>query len=97
VDSQGLESADIDGENGAAENEQPASAGGVTVKVDTITRPGAMVSGSASFSDGQSVQWSIDQFGRMGMVPPTPGYRPPAEDIPKFQMLLDKELSRMGM
>jgi hypothetical protein len=56
-----------------------------------------MVSGSASFSDGQSVQWSIDQFGRMGMVPPTPGYRPPAEDIPKFQMLLDKELSRMGM
>jgi hypothetical protein len=97
VDSQGLESADIDGENGAAGNEQPASAGGVTVKVDTITRPGAMVSGSASFSDGQSVQWSIDQFGRMGMVPPTPGYRPPAEDIPKFQMLLDKELSRMGM
>jgi hypothetical protein len=97
VDSQGLASADIDGENGAAENEQPASAGGVTVKVDTITRPGAMVSGSASFSDGQSVQWSIDQFGRMGMVPPTPGYRPPAEDIPKFQMLLDKELSRMGM
>ena len=97
VDSQGLASADIDGENGAAGNEQPASAGGVTVKVDTITRPGAMVSGSASFSDGQSVQWSIDQFGRMGMVPPTPGYRPPAEDIPKFQMLLDKELSRMGM
>jgi hypothetical protein len=77
--------------------DQPKSAGGVTVKVDTITRPGAMVSGSAGFSDGQSVQWHIDQFGRMGMVPPSPGYRPPAEDIPKFQMLLDQELSRMGM
>jgi hypothetical protein len=97
ADSQGPGSADIDGESGAIGDDQPASAGGVSVKVDTITRPGAMVSGSASFSDGQSVQWSIDQFGRMGMVPPTPGYRPPAEDIPKFQMLLDKELSRMGM
>lgn len=97
ADSQGLGSADMKGESGAAGDDQPASAGGVSVKVDTITRPGAMVSGSASFSDGQSVQWSIDQFGRMGMVPPTPGYRPPAEDIPKFQMLLDKELSRMGM
>ena len=75
----------------------PKSAGGVTVKVDTITRPGAMVSGSAGFSDGQTVQWHIDQFGRMGMVPPSPGYRPPAEDIPKFQMLLDQQLSRMGM
>ncbi len=97
ADSQGPGSADIDGESGAIGDDQPASAGGVSVKVDTITRPGAMVSGSALFSDGQSVQWSIDQFGRMGMVPPTPGYRPPAEDIPKFQMLLDKELSRMGM
>ena len=77
--------------------EGPKSAGGVTVKVDTITRPGAMVSGSAGFSDGQTVQWHIDQFGRMGMVPPSPGYRPPAEDIPKFQMLLDQQLSRMGM
>ena len=82
---------------GANGEDQPKSAGGVTVKVDTITRPGAMVSGSAGFSDGQSVQWHIDQFGRMGMVPPSPGYRPPAEDIPKFQMLLDQELSRMGM
>lgn len=82
---------------GAHDEDQPKSAGGVTVKVDTITRPGAMVSGSAGFSDGQSVQWHIDQFGRMGMVPPSPGYRPPAEDIPKFQMLLDQELSRMGM
>ena len=97
MESHGSEAADHEGDADVAGHDQPASAGGVTVKVDTITRPGAMVSGSASFSDGQSVQWSIDQFGRMGMVPPTPGYRPPAEDIPKFQMLLDKELSRMGM
>lgn len=88
---------DLDSEGDVAGQDQPKSAGGVTVKVDTITRPGAMVSGSAGFSDGQSIQWHIDQFGRMGMVPPSPGYRPPAEDIPKFQMLLDQELSRMGM
>jgi hypothetical protein len=79
---------------------EPAEAptgGGVSVKVDTLMRPGAMVSGSVRFSDGQTAQWYLDQLGRMGMVPPSPGYRPPQQDIPQFQVLLDKELSRMGM
>jgi hypothetical protein len=76
---------------------EPAPGGGVTLKVDTLMRPGAMVSGSVCFSDGQTAQWYLDQFGRMGMVPPSPGYRPPQQDIPQFQVLLDRELSRMGM
>jgi hypothetical protein len=71
--------------------------GGVSVSVDTLMRPGAMVSGKVRFSDGQTAQWYLDQFGRMGMVPPSPGYRPPQQDIPQFQVLLDKELTRMGM
>ena len=83
---------------GQPEGEPPASAqGGVTVSVDTLMRPGAMVSGKVRFSDGQTAQWYLDQFGRMGMVPPSPGYRPPQQDIPQFQVLLDKELTRMGM
>lgn len=75
----------------------PASPGKVSVTVDTLTRPGAMVSGRATMSDGQSVEWYLDQFGRLGMVGPQPGYRPPQEDITDFQAALDRELQKMGM
>jgi hypothetical protein len=75
----------------------PAPAGGVTVAVDTLMRPGAMVSGSVTFSDGQKAAWYLDNMGQLGMVPPFPGYKPAPADIPKFQMLLDKELTKMGL
>jgi hypothetical protein len=75
----------------------PASAGKVSVTVDTLARPGAMVSGRATMSDGKSVEWYLDQFGRLGMVGPEPGYRPPQEDIMEFQAALDRELQKMGM
>lgn len=75
----------------------PAPTGGVTVAVDTLMRPGAMVSGSVTFSDGQKVAWYLDNMGQLGMVPPFPGYKPAPTDIPQFQMLLDRELTKMGL
>jgi hypothetical protein len=75
-----------------------AGAGGkVNVKVDEITRPGAMVSGSVTFSDGKKAGWYLDQMGRLGMVPEEQGYRPPKADVAEFQMALERELVRMGM
>lgn len=75
----------------------PAAGGGVSVTVDTLTRPGAMVSGRATMSDGKQVEWYLDQYGRLGMVGPEPGYRPPQQDIPEFQAALERELQKMGM
>lgn len=74
-----------------------AATGGVALKVDSITRPGAMVSGSATFSDGKTAEWHLDQMGRLGMVPPEPGYRPPEKDVAEFQIALEQELAKMGM
>ncbi len=72
--------------------------GQVTVTSDTLARPGAMASGRVTFSDGQQAAWYLDQFsGQLGMVPPSPGYKPPQEDIRQFQVLLDKELMRLGL
>lgn len=71
-------------------------AAGVAVTVDQITRPGALVSGKVSFSDGKSADWYLDQTGRLGLVPKEPGYRPPASDVQQFQMALEKELSKIG-
>lgn len=70
--------------------------GNVTLSVDTLARPGTIVSGSVTFSDGKKAAWYLDQTGRLGVVPETQGYRPPEGDVEAFQAQLDRELSRMG-
>jgi hypothetical protein len=74
-----------------------APGGGVKVQVDKITRPGSVVSGHVTFSDGQIGEWYLDQMGRLGMVPPTPGYRPPEKDVAEFQIVLEQELVKLGL
>jgi hypothetical protein len=79
---------------------KPAEAGGVpgkvTVKVDQIARPGAVVSGKVTFSDGHEAEWYFDQMGRLGLAPQQEGYRPPAADLQQFQTVLESELSKLG-
>lgn len=74
----------------------PPAGGKVAVVVDTLARPGAVVSGKVTFSDGQSAEWYVDEMGRPGLIPTTPGYRPTNEDIRDFQTLLDAEFRKMG-
>lgn len=74
-----------------------AAKSGVKVKVDELTRPGSMVSGRVTFSDGQVAEWYLDQTGRLGMVPPSPGYRPPENDVAEFQIVLEQELAKLGL
>jgi hypothetical protein len=74
----------------------PPGASRVAVSVDQLARPGAMVSGKVTFSDGQSAEWYLDQQGRLGMVPGQPGYRPPEGDVQEFQLALEKELMKSG-
>jgi hypothetical protein len=70
--------------------------GKVTVGVDTVARPGSMVSGSVTFSDGQRASWYMDQFGRLGVAPEQQGYKPSAADVQTFQVELEKELAKFG-
>lgn len=70
--------------------------GNVTLTVDQITRAGALISGKATFSDGKKADWSLDQYGRLGMVPAEEGYRPPEADVVEFQKALEKELVKLG-
>ncbi len=83
----------------AAPEPAPAGAaqGKVTVSVDQIAHPGAMVSGKVTFSDGKSALWQIDDLGRLGLVPQQAGYRPPAADLEQFQAALEVELSKLGL
>jgi hypothetical protein len=68
----------------------------ISLTVDQIARPGAIVSGSVTFSDGKGASWYLDQQGRLGVVPPDQGYRPPAGDVEEFQVMLDRELQKLG-
>ena len=75
----------------------PAGAGAVSVSVDRVARPGALVSGSVSFSDGNAAAWHLDQLGRLGIVPKTAGYRPTQPDLQAFQVELQTQLQKLGL
>jgi len=70
--------------------------GSVRVSVDKIVRPGAALSGSVTFSDGQAAEWYMDQTGRLGLVPKVKGYQPKPADIQEFQYALQEEMARLG-
>ena len=76
--------------------EQEHIGGTVTLIMDSLVVPGAMVSGIVTFSDGTKARWLIDQQGRFGIDPETPGYRPSPADMQAFQMQLRIELQRKG-
>jgi hypothetical protein len=80
--------------NPAPEGTLPAS--GVSVSVDQITKPGAMISGKVTFSDGQIAEWYLDQTGRLGVVPKQAGYKPSAADVQEFQLALQQEVAKLG-
>jgi len=74
----------------------PGGGGTVSVTVDQITRPGAIVSGKVTFSDGQTGDWYLDQAGRLGVVAKQQGYKPSAADVQDFQIALQQEMAKLG-
>jgi hypothetical protein len=78
------------------ESNLPLAGGKVSVVVDQIARPGAIVSGKVTFSDGQTADWYLDQTGRLGVVPKQQGYKPSAADVQEFQLALQQEVAKLG-
>lgn len=91
VDAEGLQSGSA-GENEAQVENPGESSGGVRVTVSPIQRPGAVMSGDVVFSDGGMAEWVLDNSGRLGLNPSTPGYTPPQSDLPEFQQKLREAL-----
>ena len=75
---------------------EPEGTGSVSVEVDKITRPGAVVSGTVVFSDGVKATWALDQMGRLALDAGSPGYQPSPEDIEVFQQELSRQLQKQG-
>ncbi|MSU33023.1 MAG: hypothetical protein EXS25_10295 [Pedosphaera sp.] len=68
----------------------------VSVTVDAVTRPGAMVSGRVVFSDSKGAAWMLDQYGRSRLIADEKNYRPSPADLAEFQVLLEQELAKHG-
>lgn len=70
---------------------------GVQIDVDALVLPGALVSGSVTFSDGESLKWQLAATGQLGLIPgDNPDYRPSPEDIQSFQDQLEDVLRSKG-
>ncbi len=76
----------------------PEPASSVSVVVDKLVLiPGAMASGTVTFSDGVSGKWMIDQYGRPGFTEISkPGYRPTPTDAQAFMTKLSAAIQRQG-
>ena len=70
----------------------------VAVEVDKVTLlPGALASGTVTFSDGVTGKWVVDQYGRPGFTEVSqPGYRPSPADGQAFMRELSAQLQRRG-
>ncbi len=80
------------------EDDLPPSTSNVRVSVDNVTLiPGAVASGSVTFSDGVTGKWLIDQYGRPGFTEVSkPGYRPSPTDAQAFMEELTRTLQQRG-
>ena len=74
----------------------PAGASSLKLEVDRLVRPGAMVSGSVTFTDGVTGKWALDQYGRLMLDTSQKGYQPTPADVQAFQRELSTQLQRSG-
>lgn len=92
--------ADLPAEDGAPEEDLDDLPGGgsVRVSVDNVTLiPGAMASGTVTFSDGVTGKWIVDNYGRPGFTEISqPGYRPKPADAQAFMQELNLALQQKG-
>ena len=70
--------------------------GSVAVEIDRVVKPGSLVSGTVTFSDGSSASWFLDQLGRLALDMGKPDAKPSPEDLETFQQELKKELEKRG-
>ena len=93
---EGIPQDEADGWQTADEAAAAPRPGNVSVDVDKITKPGSVVSGSVTFSDGVSATWVLDQLGRLAIDAGQPGYKPSEEDLRDFQTELRTALEKKG-
>ena len=84
-------------EGDEAASADASGAGGAKVSVDTVLRPGAIISGRVDFGGGKTAAWWLDQMGRLGMDASDPTFRPDEAQMIAFQSELRKVIQKSGL
>lgn len=75
---------------------EPTPPQSVSVTLDPIQRPGVLMGGSVTFSDGMTGTWQLDAMNRIGISPSQEHYKPSQKDLKDFQLEIQK-LLQQGM
>lgn len=84
-------------EESHTEEPSPADEEEVSVTIDQVLRPGALISGQAMFAGGKSMAWWLDQMGQLGVDPSDPDFRPSEAQLRTFQIKLQQTIQQSGM
>ncbi|MEM6279731.1 MAG: hypothetical protein AAF733_09650 [Verrucomicrobiota bacterium] len=79
-------------EESLTEEPSPADEEEVSVTIDQVLRPGALISGQAMFAGGKSMAWWLDQMGQLGVDPSDPDFRPSEAQLRTFQIKLQQTI-----
>jgi hypothetical protein len=79
-----------------AEASPPAAGGKVSVSVDQITKPGAIVSGKVTFSDGQMPTGIWTRRAGSASCPSSRATSRPPPTCSNFQLALQQEVAKLG-
>jgi hypothetical protein len=79
----------------SAEKEPPTSAK-LSISVDQMPAPGAMLSGYARFPSGAKAHWFLDEMGRLGVDPELGSGKPTPQDMQEFTTELRRMLQQTG-
>jgi len=71
-----------------------AGSGKLSISVDQVPAPGAMLSGYARFSSGAKAHWFLDEMGRLGVEPELGSSKPTQKDMQEFSTELKGMLQR---
>jgi hypothetical protein len=71
-------------------------AGKLSISVDQVPAPGAMLSGYARFSSGAKAHWFLDEMGRLGIEPELGSAKPTQPDMQEFSTELRRMLQQAG-
>lgn len=76
------------------EPKAPASGGKLSIGMDQMPAPGAMLSGYARFASGAKAHWFLDNAGRLGLEPELGSEKPTQQDMQEFSTELRRMLQQ---
>lgn len=83
-------------DSGAAAGKETETGGKLSISVDQMPAPGAMLSGYARFSSGAKAHWFLDEMGRLGLEPELGSGKATQKDMQEFSTELRRMLQQTG-